>query len=149
MKEFTLDFKDFDNKFKRVIRKTVPALAERGIAKAGMQLLNDSIMQRPTTPILEGWLRGSGSVFVQNRLIGVSSHGKQGKANTDHSESIKGNRIAAVVGFNTPYAARLHEGEGLRFTEPSAGAKFLESKMSRNKGLYMKIVANTIRRGAA
>lgn len=148
MKEFTLDFSEFNNKFKQIIKKTVPKLAERGFARAGMQFLNDTIMQRPTVPIREGWLRGSGSIFVQNRLVGVSSHGKKGKANTEHSESIKGGEIAAVVGFNTPYAARLHEGEGMKFVEPSAGAKFLESKMSKNKNLYMKITANTIKKGA-
>lgn len=144
-KQFDIDFKDFEQKFNKIVKITVPKLAEKGLARAGMQLLNDSIMQQPTVPHKEGWLRGSGSVFVQNELAAESSSGKKGKAAKSHTEPIKRNEIVAVVGFNTPYAARLHEHPEFRFKEPGAGGKFLESKMSRFKSLYFKIVANAIK----
>ncbi|MCX5657850.1 MAG: hypothetical protein NTZ48_06475, partial [Candidatus Omnitrophica bacterium] len=122
-------------------------LAEKGMGRAGLQLQNDAVMQRPTVPIKEGTLRGSGSVFVQNKLVGISSFGKPGKANTEHSESIPRGAIVAVVGFNTPYAAKLHEGVDFKFSEPSSGPKYLESKLIANKEIYMEIVANTIKEG--
>lgn len=146
-KQFDIDFKDFEKKFNQIVKKIVPELAEKGLGRAGMQLLSDSVMQRPTVPHKEGWLRGSGSVFVQNELAGQSTSGKQGKAAKSHTEPIKRNEIVAVVGFNTPYAARLHEHPEFRFKEPGAGGKFLESKMSRFKKLYFRIIANSIREG--
>lgn len=146
-KQFDIDFKDFERKFNNVMKKIVPDLAEKGLAKAGMQLLNDSIMQQPTVPHKEGWLRGSGSVFVQNELTGESTSGKKGKAAKGHTEPIRANELVAVVGFNTPYAARLHEHPEFHFKEPGAGGKYLESKMSRYKNLYFKIIANAINQG--
>jgi len=146
--EFKFDFSDFNKKFKKIAEQIIPQRAEKGMAKAGMQLLNDSIMQRPTVPIREGTLRGSGSVFVQNKLIGRTPSVK-GKGNpaTDDSIAIGKNEIVARVGFNTPYAARVHE-VPMKFSEPSAGNKYLESKMSKNKNLYFKIVANAIKESA-
>ncbi len=143
--EFKIDFSDFQRRMRKLSREVMPEAAEAGVARAGLQLLNDSVMERPTVPIREGWLRGSGSVFVQNSLIAVSSYGKPGKANLDLSEYIPPDMIVAYVGFNTPYAARLHESMDFHFREPSSGPKFLESKLLRNKEAYGEIIANTIK----
>jgi len=148
MSGIKFDMSDFLKKTKELSRKIIPELAERGIATAGMQLLNDAIMEQPTVPIKEGWLRGSGSVFVQNKLCYVSPFGKPEMSAKDCAESIGPGQIVGVVGFNVPYAARLHEGIDFHFTEPSSGPKFLESKLLRNKDRYMKIIANTIKEGA-
>jgi len=143
----SLNLTDFYKKFNRITKKAIPEVVEKGLGKAGLQLLADSILQRPTAPIKEGWLRGSGSVFVNNKCIGESPSGRKGKANKNHNESIKPREMVGVVGFNVPYAARLHEGEQLKFREPSSGPKFLESKMARNKNVYFKIIANVIKGG--
>lgn len=142
------DTSDFDMKFKEIVRTALPERVEIGIGRAGLQLMNDNVMEVPTVPIKEGWLRGSGSVFVQNKLIGESSFGKPGHANTDHSENIGPREFIAVVGFNTPYAAKLHEGITFHFTEPSSGPKYMESKLMRNKIRYMEIIANAIKEGS-
>jgi hypothetical protein len=42
----------------------------------------------------------------------------------------------------------MHEGVDFKFTEPSSGAKYLESKMLRNAKGYMKEVAETILEGS-
>jgi len=94
----------------------------------------------------KGTLRGSGSVFVENKLVGVSSRSKKGIPCTECSGPIPPGAITATVGFNTPYAARVHE-VPMKFTESSAGNKYLESKMSRNKDTYFKIIASTIEKG--
>lgn len=145
--EFKLDCSDFLKKFPEVIKKISGELAEKGMAQAGMQLLNDCVMEVPTVPIKEGFLRGSGSVHVQNKLIMTSPYGKPGMAATIIDDSAEPGQIVATVGFNTPYAARVHEGIGMHFTEPSSGAKYLESKMMRNKNRYFQIIADTIKKG--
>lgn len=145
--EIRFDFSDFQKKFGDVVRRQVPEATEKGIGVAMLQMLNDCVMEVPTVPIKEGWLRGSGSIFVQNKLVSVSKHGKKKYANTDFSEYIGNERLIGVIGFNTPYAAKMHEGIGYNFTDPSAGAKYLESKMLRNKDTYMLIIANRIKEG--
>jgi hypothetical protein len=141
------DTSDFDKKFMNIIKRTIPELTEKGLGRATLQLLNDCVMEIPTVPLKEGWLRGSGSAFVQNKLIGMSSFGKKKFANADHADYLGYGNFIGVVGFNAPYAARLHEGVGFRFTEPSSGAKYLESKLHRNKDRYAEIIANTIKEG--
>lgn len=145
--EINFDFSDFEAKFKRITEQAVPELTEKGLGRAMLQLLNDCVMEVPTVPLKEGWLRGSGSIFVQNKLAGVSSFGKPGMANTSHSEGINFKELVGVIGFNTPYASKMHEGVDFHFTEPSAGAKYLESKLHRNGERYMLIIANTIKEG--
>jgi len=147
MKEFTLDFSDFAKKSKILLDKILPEVAEKAMATAGMQLLNDAVMEVPTVPIKEGFLRGSGSVHVQNKLVYVSPYGKPGKAATTIDLPIKKGQITATAAFNTSYCARLHESIGFHFSEPSSGPKFLESKLIRNKERYFTIIANVIKKG--
>ena len=40
---------------------------------------------------------------------------------------------------------KMHEGIDFQFTEPSSGAKYLESKLHRNKNRYALIIANRIK----
>ncbi len=145
--EFTIDFSDFAKKFKKIAEDVVPSLAEKGVGRATLQLLNDCVMEVPTVPLLESFLRGSGSAFVQNKLVAVSEHGKPRDAATVSTESIKPGDVVGMVGFNSVYAARQHEGIDFKFTEPSSGPKYLESKLHRNKERYFSIIANTIKEG--
>ncbi len=144
-KGFELDFSDFEKGLRRIVKETIPSVVEKGMAQAGMQLLHDCIMESPTVPLREGWLRGSGCVHVQNKLIAKSDQGKPGFAEEPISETIGPDKIVARVSFNTPYAARLHEGIGFKFREPSAGPKFLESKLLRNHNKYFRIIADVIK----
>lgn len=145
--DINFDFSDFNRKSDNIFKKVIPELIERGLGVAMIDLLNDCIMEVPTVPIREGWLRGSGSVFVQNKLAGVSTAGKPGMANADHSEMLSSGEFMGVIGFNTPYASKMHEGVTLHFTEPSSGAKYLESKLIVNRDFYMSEVARVIREG--
>jgi len=129
------------------------------MGKAGMQLLNDATMQIPATPLDEGTLRGSGSVLVatekQTKLVGVSPDPTGGKGTPcrNHSETTK--NIVAVVGYNTPYAARLHEHPEYHFGSTSArkgrtpptgtGAFYLLKKMQANAASYFQIIADVVK----
>ena len=110
------------------------AAANRGVAKAALRLLDDAINETPGTPVDEGTLRGSGSAHVDGQKVFGS--------------------IVASVGFNTPYAAVMHEGEwksgplaGVKiqnYNDPGTGEKFLERPMSENRDTYLGIVAKEI-----
>lgn len=92
--------------------KRVREGAEQGMAEAGAMLLNDSTMEIPRTPVDKGTLRGSGSVFVSGKLKKVSPkvNGKGDPATTAAGMGTHiANAVEAQVGYNTPYAARLHE----------------------------------------
>jgi len=149
MKNLYFDTTDFDTKFRKIIRETYPELVLKGMARAMFNLMRDCVMQAPTVPIREGWLRGSASIFVQNKLVGVSSYGKPGFATTNLAEAITAGKYVGTIIFNTPYAAHVHEGIGIRhWTEPSSGPKYLEAKLMGNGRSYMQEIADTIKAGA-
>jgi hypothetical protein len=141
---FTLDFSNFAKGIAR-LKDITPEIAERAMAKAAMALMNDCIMQIPTVPLREGWLRGSGSIFVDNKFIAESGAGIPGMAAKAISEPIGPGQIVGVCAFNTPYAAHVHEGIDMHFTEPSSGPKYLESKLISNKQTYFQVIANSIK----
>lgn len=94
---------EFKNKYNNLKK---PALA-----KMGLQLLDNIVNGSPyesaVPPKDMGVLRGSGSVFVGNELIGVSPLvNGEGTPNLNHSEA---NENVITIGFNTAYAAAQHE----------------------------------------
>ncbi|HOY09612.1 MAG TPA: hypothetical protein PLB05_06000 [Candidatus Omnitrophota bacterium] len=121
--------------------------AEEGIGAALLQLKHDSIMERPTAPIDEGFLRGSASIFVQNKEVEqpeIPGEKTDFKLRT-FSMSLEDSKIIGVLGFNVPYAARWHEVPA-NFQEPSAGNKYVETKMVLNRKIYKEIVINRIKK---
>ena len=133
------------NKANEIVLKAL----EKGMAIAMLSLLGDCINEVPTVPLKEGWLRGSGSVFVSNNNIGTSETMPTAKpkfALLSFSESIPDDETVGVIGFNAPYASKMHEGVDYHFSEPSAGPKFLETKMHVNKVRYLKIVAEEVKK---
>lgn len=127
--------------------RTVRERIERGVGKAGMQLRSDCVMDEPTVPYKEGTLRGSASVFVQDRLVSTGDPSRPdltGDPAMAHNEPRSRDEVVAVVGYNTPYAARLHEHPEYEFTEPSAGGKFVEEKLRTRGKNYLEIIGAEI-----
>ena len=122
---FTMDWKDFDAKFVEFIKKVSQEIAAAGLKKGMDELLNDAEDEAPTVPWLHGDLRGSREI---------------------EDPIIKGEKILVRGGYNSIYAARLHEGEPewdwTRDRTPSPGPKYLESKMARKSTKYMRIAAD-------
>jgi len=138
---------NFDRAMGRLMKADAATIhkAEKGIGRALLQLKTDMIMQRPTAPIKEGFLRGSISIYVQKNEIPVPL---QPRERSDmkaqgHSIQLKKHAIIGLIGINVPYAARMHEVPA-HFSDPEAGNKYLESKMANNKNIYAKIITNTI-----
>lgn len=119
--------------------------AQKGMAQAGFNLLRDCVMERPTVPLKEGTLRGSGSVIVNGKLTKTSPFGKKGTPATSYSNK-KAGFIIATVGFNTPYAKRLHEHPNYNFSEPSSGGKYLEKKLVKFKKDYIATVVDYLKK---
>ena len=139
-----LETKDFELVFWEMAAKLVPEAAERGVGQACMNLLYDATQIPPKVPHDTGTLRGSGSAFVQNKLVGVSQVGGGGTPATSHTEPIKGDEIVGVVGFNTPYAEFVHNHTELRFRETGTGALFLETKLAQNRDKYRDTIGKAI-----
>jgi hypothetical protein len=148
--EIVFDSSDFQEKFGKIVKTTVPSLVEKGLGRAMLDLMNDCVMEVPTVPLKEGWLRGSGSIFVQNKFRGDSTNlpsAKAGNALTSYVENIPAGKFVGIIGWNVPYAAKMHEGIDFHFSEPSSGPKYLESKMVSKRNTYMQVIANTIKEG--
>jgi hypothetical protein len=99
--------------------------------KVGLQLLNVTIngssKESVVPPIQTGVLRGSGSVFVADTFVGdTKANYSNGKPNSSYTSSDKDD---ITIGFNTAYAARLHE------TQWTAGGKNPSPQSVRNPGM--------------
>jgi hypothetical protein len=93
-------------KLGRTYKKNNPEI----LGKVGSNLINwivnGSSRSSVVPPIKTGILRGSGSVFVGKKFIGVTEDlSGRGTPNREHS----GKRNEVTVGFNTAYAAIMHE----------------------------------------
>lgn len=90
--------------------KVSPKAKEKGLIALGLQLINNTVNGSPREssrpPIDTGRLRGSGSVFVGNKKVGDSLFAGKGTPNSSISEN---NINTVTIGFNTEYAAKMHE----------------------------------------
>jgi hypothetical protein len=129
---------------------TVTPLA---LGKGGLQLLNNTITGSPAAkaipPKLTGHLRGSGSVFVGNKLVGdTQASESSGTPNKDHSDDPN----VITVGFDTPYAAKMHEHIGIDYklgpeSEKSGNVEafFLRKHIEGDKDEIMQLIATFIK----
>jgi hypothetical protein len=128
---FTMDFKDFEKKFFKLVKITFPKTARRGLFQGFNAALKDAKEETPRAPFKEGHLWGS---TAKTTKVKITS-----------------NEISVSGGFNIDYAARIHEmpkekASKTNWSLPGSGPKFLETKLVRNKRKYMEIVAKSIKR---
>lgn len=132
-----------------------------GKKRMGLQLLNfvgnGSRNVTAVPPILDGILRGSGSVFVGGEFIGDTKDFTGNPMSTpNHSHSAPANVI--TIGYNTSYAAKQHEEHegtynpdgGLKdgpVSEKSGdvSGKFLEAHLLGDKEAIFAVYAETLR----
>lgn len=122
MAKMTLDTKDFDIKFAKVVDKAIPkAAANQMQYKVAGMVLRDSILEEPRAPHLTGNLWRSQKI---------------------EKPEIERGEITIELGFDADYAAFVHEMPA--YKAPSmvgSGPKFLESKLINNKEKYMAEIA--------
>lgn len=125
---FTVNMKDFNKKFYKIVNKKIPGLSAEGLMKAATQLIRDAIQEQPTVPKKVGHLRRTQQI---------------------ERPKIKHGEISIEAGFNADYAAAVHESpSNLNWTEPGSGPQFLTTKLAKNKNKYMKTTADHIKSGA-
>ena len=125
-------------------------------------ILNGSPNESVVPPILTGRLRASGSVFIGDKFVGDTQgyqvvtriKGSKGATpNKSHSDKIS----TVTVGFNTKYAAILHEKQFSENPRPGfwspgksskesgdVGNKFLEKHLKADKEELLEIYADTV-----
>lgn len=124
----------------------------------GLAILDDTISESPTVPIEFGTLRASGSAIVvdaegREELVGttegladVAPGGEPGTPMTSaEGLDVELGGITLIIGYNQPYAARLHEHPEYKFREPGSGAKYVESHIVPRAQEHMEFVAGFIR----
>lgn len=127
-----------------------PKVREEALIKAGLQLLNWIVNGSPkestVPPVLTGLLRGSGSLFVGSKFI-IATPDNSGKGEPNTSYSAKENVV--TIGYNTAYAARLHETKwnpGERsIRSGNVGNKWIRKHLSADKDLLFAFIAKIYR----
>lgn len=123
-KPYTLNFSDFNRGLQEIMKNTWPDLAQKGLFLAGALLIKDAITEKPMAPHLTGHLWRSQLILPTERM---------------------GVFIGVDVGFNVPYAAKLHEApSGAGWTLKGSGPKYISAKMPKGKARYFKTVADFI-----
>lgn len=127
-----------------------PKVQEEALIKAGLQLINWIVNGSPkesiVPPVLTGALRGSGSVFVGSKFISATPD-ESGKGTPNNSYSGAPNTI--TVGFNTAYAAKLHEesfNPGPRSKQSgNVGNKYIRKHLQADRDLLFAFIAKIYR----
>ena len=107
------------------LARAYPDVVSRSAAAIGVAVLHDAINEVPTVPYRTGKLRSSGTFEVFG-----GAHWR---------------RCKLQVGFNTTYAARVHQ-IPMRFRESSAGNYYLSSKLTRHRQEYIRSWAAAVSR---
>jgi len=120
-----LDTTDFDKQMAKIISTIMPFSIKKALRETAGIVLLDSDNQVPKTPKLKGGLKRS--KFTQP----VQQHGSN---------------YFADLGYDMPYAHRLHEAPaGWNWSEPGSGPKYLSSKLKNNKQKYYEVIAAKIK----
>ncbi len=135
-----LDTREFEAKL-RDLASIMRHASRRAVEEAGTRLFLDCYEVPPTVPYRTGRLRSSGSLHVDGKRVmtGATLGYRFGNAAPDDPASVVPGGHAAVVRFDAPYAALVHEAFNVRFQHPGSGPKFLESKV-RNWPRYLEII---------
>lgn len=131
---------DLERGLNKLFMQTMPKAIEKALGRAGHSLLHDAQFEENTVPLDEGTLRATGSVHVNGKLV----EGGQGSASS--APAPPADIMEALVGFNMPYAAKLHEHPEYEFGEPGSGAGYLRDKLVGNANDYMQEVSSYLQK---
>lgn len=136
-----------------MIRGQLEEKVKMGLREIGREILQDAIFVIPRCPIRTGSLVGSGSCFLGaelietsegfGRLVGVTEEGYNPTPNVNN-DLTSPSGWSIVIGFNKPYAHRVHEGVDLKFKQLGTGALFLTTKIVSNWPKYQQILKKAL-----
>jgi len=151
----TLDISDFAKGFKKLAEQSAPEEIDKGLFKAGVELLHDAIYLSRGAPKEIGDLWASGSIKGEGAIIPVPD-GKPSLPPSGFKSMQESVGVSMEVGFNIEYAAYVHEGHRKDGSHKikwwtymkgahDPGPKFLESKMASKAAKYMWIVGEHLK----
>lgn len=122
--------------------------------KVGLQFINwvvnGSSKEKVVPPVLWGILRASGSVHVGDEFVGGNNLYQSKKGSLSNDSIISENPNTITIGFNTLYAAKLHETEWTpgEKSEQSGdvGNKYLEKHLKSDKEDAMEMYARIFKK---
>lgn len=121
----SINFDDFNKKFFKLTIKTIPNEFVKAVGRVLGDIINDAINIKPQAPHDTGHMWRSQKIELPKWV---------------------GKKLDAIFGFDTPYAAKMHEGMvGWNWTLPGSGPKFLEAKLLRFKDRYMLKITEIVK----
>lgn len=137
------------------LAKQSPKHFRVAMKRGGIQFLTwanvGSVNSSKKPPIKWGVLRGSSSVFLGNKLIETFKPAKVEGEPTPNA-TYSGGDLVLTFGWNTDYAAKMHEWKGNwgKFTlqDADAGSKWLEDHLEKDKNDLMKMIAKEFKKEA-
>jgi hypothetical protein len=137
---FTYDFADMEKKLSQIMKSTLPEHTNEGLRRMANEIIKDALDMDPTVPrgharAKAGKRSGVGGTLRQSHKVDIQPDG------------------TVILGFDTPYAAYQHEGQrqdGSRviknWSTPGSGKKFIQKKIEQFIDVYLKNMAEYIRR---
>jgi hypothetical protein len=123
--DFKMDFEDFNKKFFKLAIKEFPNEFIEAMKLVIPMVIADAIKLEPRAPHKTGHLWRSQKIELPKWI---------------------GKILDGIFGFDTPYAARLHEGmTDWNWTLKGSGPKFLEAKLIREKEKYYAKIAKIVK----
>lgn len=119
------------------VEKAFRAKGAKGLFLAAEHILEEATRR---VPLDEGTLMASGEVSLSCSSAGITV-AKDGTLHRHGNPAYDGRRVEAVISYDTPYAARLHErGEGMRFQQGRED-KWLEKALKDRAGAVNEFLA--------
>lgn len=141
--KITLDTNKYIVSIKEISSKIEKFIEEARIIMAIQMLtyMNTGSPNEPIKPPIRwGVLRGSSSVFVGDKLAGMSLGTKE---KGSPALSYQGSKEEITVVYNTSYAAKMHEWNGgwgaYTLQDGNAGAKWVEKHLTADAPLLLAI----------
>jgi hypothetical protein len=154
-----------ENLSKEIIKIEEASL--KGIAEAGVDIIEDTDVSAPVVPVDTGNLRESRFVVDSNGFIeygqspkftnigrsGVKSDVDVSVMYEDHSSALNdaGTKAQSVggkavtLGFSAYYSGKVHESVGKNFVRSNSGAKYFESSIKNKKNGIIKTVGKRMK----
>ena len=124
--DFKMDFENFDKTFFKLALKTIPDEFVESVKLQMPKIIADAINLEPRAPHKTGHLWRSQKIELPKWI---------------------GKKLDVIFGFDTAYAARLHEGmTDWNWTLKGSGPKFIEAKLIREKEKYYAEITERVRR---
>lgn len=140
-----MDTREFERDLDRFMGKSSIVGLRKGLGLAWTELMKDIVAEIPTAPILTSALRGSITVFVNNRLITTPKYGIPLFRQQKSAEPKWGKGEEALLVVNAPYATIQHENFPTK-SEPGAGMFYVLKKMKQYGRKYVKIVVDEVKK---